>query len=339
MARILWWAPSNDGSSYYRMTLPAAAVQWQGHECKVALSVTRDDLQTADVLVVGRPAKSSAHDAIEAFARFGKPVIADLDDDYWHLDPSNAVAYRYWTEKLQGGLDEGLSMCDVVTTASERLADVVRQRLGFGVAAPVQYIPNGLHAQWLGLPRDYDKGTFTMGWAGTANTFAWLPMIVPAVNKILHSMPNSRFIAVGVPKEALVAAGFDGDTGRVGATGYITEHDEYLKALYSFDVMLAPYRSTPFTEAKFPTKALECGFLGIPLIASAIGPYSDWLGGEGKFGFRVSQDYQWEKAIRNYASMPAIRQMVGENARAHAAHYIMQSLGLKWASLIEGLLK
>jgi len=335
MARILWWAPSNDGSSYYRMTLPAAAVQWQGHECKVVLNISKDDLQTADALVVGRPAKPVAHDAIEAFTRFGKPVIADLDDDYWHLDESNSAAHRFWTPALQGGLDEGLSMVDVVTTASERLAAVVASRIG---NVPVQYIPNGLHAQWLGLPRDYRKDTFTMGWAGTSNTLAWLPMIVPAVNKILHSIPESRFVAVGIPKEILVAAGFDGDTGRVGSTGYITEHDEYLKALYTFDVMLAPYRSTPFTEAKFPTKALECGFLGIPLIASAIGPYSDWLGSEGKYGFRISQDYQWEKAIRSYAGMPAVRQMVGENARANAAHYIMQSLGLKWASLIEGLL-
>jgi hypothetical protein len=36
---------------------------------------------------------------------------------------------------------------------------------------------------------------------------------------------------------------------------------------------LAPYQGTPFNNAKFPTKALEAGFWGTPLIASDIRPY------------------------------------------------------------------
>jgi hypothetical protein len=34
----------------------------------------------------------------------------------------------------------------------------------------------------------------------------------------------------------------------------------------------AGYLSKPFVDAKFPTKALEAGFLGIPLVVSDVEP-------------------------------------------------------------------
>ena len=332
MSNVLWWAPVNDGSSYYRMTLPAMAVQWQGHECRVTTRISAEDLNSADVLVVGRPARGQAHDVMTAFTRSGRPVIADIDDDYWHIDESNERAFRFWNDDLKAGLTHGLSLADKVTCASERLAEIA------GHFSNSTYIPNGLHAQWLGIPRDYNPDVLTLGWAGTDNTLAWIGEIIEPVNDFLRKNPKSRFVAIGPPVQALAKAGFDMSTGRVGSTGYIDDHDEYLKAMFGFDVLLAPYRSTAFTEAKFATKGLEAGFLGIPLAASAIEPYANWLGTEGEHGLRVSQPYQWNKALKVMKD-PAVRQVMGENARSHASHYIMQSLGLKWTELIEGLLK
>jgi glycosyltransferase involved in cell wall biosynthesis len=329
--KILFWQGSDDGSSWYRCVQPAQALQWLGHETVSTQHITAELIDAADILIVSRPAKPKAHEIIKHFITTDRPVIGDLDDDYFVIDESNTVARAFWTSEMLAGLADGLRLCTEVTVPSQVLSKELFVRVGH--PAPI-VIPNGLHAAWLGAPRTYDKPEITLGWAGSQNTAAWLPMIAPVINKMITQYSNVKFLAVGITLTDVQSAGITLVKNRIGATGWVPFGDEYLKACHNFDIWLAPYGDTPFNQAKFPTKALEAGFLGIPLVASGIEPYQQWLGSNGEYGFTVRQDYQWSRALKPLIEKPTIRRWVGENARAHASSNIMQSLGLHWQSVI-----
>jgi glycosyltransferase involved in cell wall biosynthesis len=286
--------------------------------------------------VVSRPAKPDAHRVIEMAQTAGRRVIADLDDNYFEIDDSNTFAHKWWTPKLLQGLTDGLAMADAVTVPSGGMTTALDLAIDDFPDDTVVVIPNGLHAQYLSYAREYDPETITLGWAGTQNTAAWLPQIADAVNATLQKYKNTEFLAVGVTMKELERAGIKPIPKRVYGVGNVNPHDMYMGAVSNFDIWLAPYQDTAFTRAKFPTKALEAGFLGIPLIASDVLPYREWMGKDGQVGFVVSQDYQWQRSIDALVDKPRIRQHQGENARAHATPNIMQQLGLDWCNVIEG---
>jgi glycosyltransferase involved in cell wall biosynthesis len=98
---------------------------------------------------------------------------------------------------------------------------------------------------------------------------------------------------------------------------------------------VAPYRPTPFNQAKFPTKALEAGMLGIPLVASAIRPYADWITQEEN-GFKVldSAPWMWSRCLRRLIQSPDLRRRIGEAGRSRAAQNILQEIGRQWESVL-----
>ena len=62
--------------------------------------------------------------------------------------------------------------------------------------------------------------------------------------------------------------GFRWRKGQGTIINWLPKFDSYLQALSTIDILLAPYAHTRFTAAKFATKGLESGILGIPIIAS-----------------------------------------------------------------------
>jgi glycosyltransferase involved in cell wall biosynthesis len=331
MSRIYFMAASDDGSSWYRCKQPANALTWLGHECRVSQSMTHKDVDWADVIVFSRPAQSRIIEIIQGIlARSPRPrVVVDLDDDYFHIDRSNEAAYAFWTAEMLDGLATGIGLADVVVVASDGLRDAIWTVRGRGVFV----VENGLHAAWLGRPRDYDPAVITIGWSGSSNTAAWLPQVARAVNKALATYSNTRFLAVGVSRAHLNRFGFDPLPGRVGSIEYVHETERYLEVVSGFDIWLAPYSSTRFTEAKFPTKALEAGIHGIPLVASDVRGYREWIC-DGMNGFLIRNDHEWSNRLRMLLNSPGERKRVGENARGRASQNVLQSLGLAWQNAL-----
>ncbi len=344
--KVLWWAGSNDGSSWYRMTEPAAALRWlldengKPHECRVSQRISMREIEMADVVVVARAAKPDAHEAIRIARTQGKRVIVDLDDDFWHIDPSNIAAHRFWNAKMLRGLEYALEMADAVTVASFGLAQVVRDKITR--PAKVHVVENALHAGWLSNPRDYEAldRPLIIGWAGTQNTAEWLPECALAINLALRRHPNVKFLAVGVPFELLRDAGIE-LTKQVGAIRWEQHGLPYLRRVSQFDIWIAPYERTPFNLAKFPTKALEAGFHGIPLVASRIEPYLRWDAPDGctqETALHVRHPAQWAAHLERLIGDAEMRRRLGQNARSRAAHNISQVMNLRWEQVLGGTL-
>ncbi|MEU7416685.1 glycosyltransferase [Streptomyces antibioticus] len=330
MGRFHFWAADTAGSSYYRSTLPGISLQWLGHNVSGGMRLPHD-WRDLDTLVGCRVAKPDPTQMWRYFKHeTSTRLVLDLDDDYFHIDPSNQRAAEVWDRGMLGRLAANMALADVVTCCSEPLAAVLRD-----YATDVRVIPNGLPAQYLGRPRDYlaEGRPLSVGWTGTSSTVAELPEAVRALNRIAqYGRPGGVQVRlVGIDARQAMGLGLSGR--RVGALGWVSNVDHYLQACAEWDVWVAPYRDTAFNRAKFPTKWLESSVLGIPLIASDIEPYRRVIR-HGENGFLVKYEHEWGRLLKRLVDDPELRQRVGMTARGEASSSIMQALHVQWQAAL-----
>jgi glycosyltransferase involved in cell wall biosynthesis len=303
-------------------------LSWLGHAVSCGTRLPRD-WPSVDTIVGCRVAIPDASDMWQHLKDQGKRLVLDLDDDYFHIDPTNPAA-RDWTPAMLDRLAHNMSVADLVTCVTEPLAKVLRN-----YAPNVRVIPNGLPAQLLGWERDYaavDR-PLSVGWAGTSSTVAELPEAVRALNRISrYPRPGGVQVRiVGISAERAIRLGLRGRG--IGALGWVPSVEEYLKRVAEWDVWVAPYRDTAFNRAKFATKFLESSILGIPLIASDIEPYRRLIR-HGENGFLVRYEHEWGKYLKQLVDDPGLRQRVGMAARGEASGSIMQALHHWWEDAV-----
>jgi len=335
--KIFFWSAGSDGSSFYRQALPALGLGWRGHRVGTGQQLSLPAVRDCDAVIGARIASAPATLAWQALSAQGVPLVLDLDDDYFNLDPSNRRAYEFWgKDGLRQRLADNMDAASLVTVASQGLAAAMAER----TSTPIAVVPNLLPAQYLAAPRAYgDK--VTVGWAGSSSTLHELPIIARSLNRLARLARPVQVKLVGCTLEEAGAMGVDVSTGLVSATGWIPDVPSYLKECMAFDIWLAPYRPTPFNQAKFPTKALESSFLGIPLLASPTRPYADWVTDRGPNPCGVTlvrHDHDWGhylKALTDPDDGPVRRRAAGEAATAAASSSILQSGAAWWESAIQ----
>jgi glycosyltransferase involved in cell wall biosynthesis len=167
---------------------------------------------------------------------------------------------------------------------------------------------------------------------------AELPLAARALTRIAdYRRPDGgdvRVRLVGITPQEAMERGLKGK--RVGALGWVPQPEQYLRDVVSeFDVWVAPYRDIPFNRAKFATKALEAGFLGVPLVASGIGPYRDAVV-HGETGFLVppGQEHLFGRYLKRLVDDPELRQRMGLAARSKASRSILQALNQQWDAVV-----
>lgn len=329
--RVGFWAASKDGSSWYRAEQPAEALTWLGHDTWVSPRI-QDMPAMLDVVVGSRVANDGPTEWWQGMA--ARPLaerpklVLDLDDDYFHLDPGNRIAYDFWTQDgKQANLIRNMVAADVVTVCSEALAEAVRAAC-YPKHVNVEVVENGLHAAYLGLPRNYDPDEIVIGWSGSAATAPGYDMVRRAIRLALDTYPNVRHRTVGLPDGAMIQG------ERCETAGWLPEVERYLAAVNTFDIWLAPYPDTEFNRAKFPTKALEAGTLGIPLIASDIRPYREWAERDGNGAMLIRNEHEWTREIRLMIKFAKARREIGEAGRSRAARNILQEVSRRWEEVL-----
>jgi glycosyltransferase involved in cell wall biosynthesis len=310
----------------------------------ITQAVTDDLINGADVIVGSRVANPGASRLwLDLAGRPTRPrLVLDLDDAYFALDPSNPASGA-WDVPQLNRLARSILAADVVTVASQALAEHVERFVGrpSGKALDIQVVPNGLHAGWLGTPRDYeaDQRELIVGWSGTASSARDFDLVAHALARIVeYGDGQVKLRLVGLPDGHPVV----GTLARriparlhdlVEGVPWVQHGQPYLSAVAAFDVWVAPYRPDPFVEAKFPTKALEAGFLGIPLVCSDVRPYREWDQDEHRGTALVGehQPWMWGRYLKTLVDSASTRRAMGEAGRSRAALNIMQSVGQSWA--------
>ena len=328
--RVHFWTADDAGSGWYRGHLPATGLAWLNHQVSVGRRRPDDD-EPLDTIIGARIAMPGPTQAWQALGDRGVRRIIDLDDDYFHLDPANHAAAVAWPRDVQQRLADNLAASDLVTCCSEPLATVLRD-----YAADVRVIPNGLPAQYLAAPRDYAAvgRPLNVGWAGSSSTVTELPLAARALTRIAD-YPRADGVQVrliGITPQQGMDAGIR--SRRAGALGWVG-NEEYLARAFEFDVWCAPYRDIAFNRAKFATKSLEAGFLGVPLVASAVGEYRQAVV-HGETGFLVppGQEHLFGRYLKRLVDDPGLRQRMGLAARARASGSILQALNQQWEAVL-----
>lgn len=348
--RVFAWS-SDRGTAYWRLQFPFAELARRGHDAMVSdrmpACVQRGEV---DVLVASRTTMSAPSSTFQRLCREARMLcVYECDDDFMTVTPDNHGAYTLFTEERgrataqvglrqyatgevntnsQANIRANLAAAHLVTVSTDHLAGVVRQF----TSAPVVVLPNRV-PRWLtevSAPwdRDFD-GPLTVGHTGGASHVRDFGECARPLRAWLQRQGEAaEFHAIGYDSTARVAS----IRGRTRHTGWTTDVDAYLRSI-DFGVGLAPLRDTLFARSKSALKAMEYGALGIPVIASDVGPYSGYVR-HGETGFLCSTARDWRDALDALLD-PDLRHEMGLAGRLQACGHLIEDHAGEWLDAYE----
>lgn len=111
----------------------------------------------------------------------------------------------------------------------------------------------------------------------------------------------------------IILRGFKG--GKNWNIHYALPPDRYGAFYSNMDVALAPLENNEFNDSKSEIKIAECGRYKIPLIASNVGSYDEWIV-DGVTGFLIDPEKsisEWTKILTMMVKQPDLVKRMGEN--------------------------
>lgn len=243
-------------------------------------------------------------------------LVFEVDDDLWNIDASNEMAYSWFingvdlttneSHDVPENLENNIRVSDRVTCTTVALAEILSKWND-----DVRIVPNRI-PQWLTEWERPRNERLTVGWVGSAtHHMDWAPA-ANHVKRYLTQNPESRFNIIGAEYGNWLKLPKD----QVDEAGWFTDVEECWKAI-DFDIGIAPLVPHLFNRSKSAIKYLEYAALGIPTVASDVGPYADNIE-HGVTGFLVKRDHEWTKYLRDLTNDEAMRTEIGNNAREWA---------------------
>lgn len=320
--------PLPTGCGYYRVTLPLDQLAANGWKVRYQPFTPPAEVADYRLIVAERLDKA---EVLGDWRRF-KPrhrLVYELDDDVWSVDEANVMAHQvYRAHSVQDAVQMACAVADLVTVTTEPLAEMIRSKTG---QQNVVVIPNFVPESMLAMKAKYeDSPNITIGWAGGVSHTWDVSLISRAVRTVMDQNRNLRLHIVG--------SDFRPTFGHSGAryTNWEPVPSDYYQHL-DFDIGLAPLASTKFNESKSYLKCLEYAAMGIPVIASAFGPYPEFVQ-DGVTGFLVTKEKQWKDRIRELAADADLRETMGKNARELAARNTIEANWQRWADAYRSVL-
>jgi glycosyltransferase involved in cell wall biosynthesis len=311
--RIAYLASWRTGNGIYRGMGPMQSLRaYRGHD---VVELEHDEAAPAPLAQVRDVEVLHIHRFCEdrplALAReakaHGAAVVWDNDDDIGAIPKSSALRKQFagyaWNRRLQS-MQRLFRFTDLVTTPSEPLAERMRAH-----GAPrVEVIENYVQDHFLETERQPHEGV-TIGWvAGLEHQVdvERLP-IRDALQRLLDERPDVRVMTVGL------GLGLRGER-------YL-QHDavvliELCDWIAQFDIGIAPLADVDFNRARSNIKLKEYASVGVPWLASPIGPYAGL--GE-KQGGRLVADDRWHEQLTRLIDKPRERRKLAKRARKWAA--------------------
>jgi glycosyltransferase involved in cell wall biosynthesis len=351
---IFGWAGDFYGCAWYRVALPLDELARRGHTTAHAKVAAGDDLaamQAADVLVGQRVSDRTATLRWQCLALARNPryqrwiqeqamalpwlfevwqaalrrepqrLVYEVDDDLLHVHPSNGKAHAYFADPgVRRNIAQNLRLADRVVVTNEHLADVVREH-----NAEVRVVPNTVPA-WL---TEHDpqrrEDVVTVGWAGSAtHAIDWGVMDDELVRYLSKTRSRAELHVIGGLGERWSRVPLH----RRRITPWLDSIPDYYRAI-DFHIGLAPLADIPFNWSKSYIKALEYAALGIPVIASDVGPYREFVR-HGETGYLVRKPRDWVRYLRELTYDAAARAEMGAAARRLAQQHTVEKQGHLW---------
>lgn len=230
-----------------------------------------------------------------------KKIIYDFDDAIWIPNTSEAnklVAGVKWHQKVG-------SICRwayKVSCGNSYLQAYAQQFNPNAIVNPTTIDTVNLHNQ---VKDQTLPGPFVIGWTGTHSTLRYIEQVVPVLAK-LEQVYTFEFRVISnqppqLPLKSLVYQPWRKETE--------------IADLLAFNVGLMPLEDDPWAKGKCAFKALQYMALGIPALVSPVGMNTEVVT-DGVNGYVCATPEEWEMALRTLLQDAALRQRLGQAARA-----------------------
>lgn len=298
---------------WYRILMPFAEMERAGMRVATHCGWTEDarDYQ----VIVGQ--RISRYEALPIWRRLSLKhrLVFETDDDTWSIDPSNFAAKWAHTPDVIEATELAIRYSHLVTVSTNHLAEVVSK-----FNPNVVVLPNHIKASLLEMRRPR-RDRLTVGWAGGDSHLRDIALVAPRLRRFFERNPDVDFHTIGTDyRTALTLPGRH--------TGWFADTEQYYEAV-DFDIGLAPLIDSTFNRSKSAIKALEYAALGIPVIASDVQPYREFVV-DGETGYLVGDDHMWSKRLYELVNDAAMREEMGAKAKAHAASWTIEDGYKRW---------
>lgn len=321
--RVLGLTRQQEGGGYYRVRLPLAEMAQHGHRTVVAPA--RTDVHVSDDsgvdLIVGQ--MIGGINGWWRNLRKHAPLVYELDDDPFEVERHNPVYAAYANPATQDNIAHCLAVADLVTTSTEPLAERMRKH-----NPNVVVLQNRIDEHLLSIER-LRREKVTIGWAGGASHLEDIKLVAHGMRKVLDHNPAAEAHFIGADFTSLIRR-------PVRYTPWCDRTVDYYR-LIDFDIGLAPLLPTMFARTKSFIKALEYAALGIPVIASDVTPYNEFVV-DGVTGWLVRRDHEWGARMRELVNDEAMRTEMGAKAKQLAAEWTIQRGWQDWQTAYEGVI-
>lgn len=325
--KVFGWVADYQGCGYYRVGLPL----WALNNCAGVMTVAHPTLHDsvkrgADIIVGQRICKTGVTKTWQEMCDKRLNTVFEIDDDLYNIPPSNAEAHEYFVQNPEMGknLHANAAAAKAVTVTNQHLADLM------GKDNPnVHILPNCIDGALLMAERPVNDKV-TVGWAGSATHHGDFKIVAPHLRRFFRNNPDVDMHFIGhsyadsVKKDAR-------------HTPWTIEISDYYKTI-DFDIGIAPLANDIFNRSKSYIKALEYAALGIPVIASDVEPYRNFVK-HGETGFLVNHSWEWSHYLNLLVQDEPLRRKLGEAAKEVAADYTIQKNVIKWYKLYESLIE
>lgn len=310
--RVVVVAANSIVNAVYRGML-LTELRRRGHEVEVdrdGEALTSGRVRDVDVVHIHRYSEQETRQAVGRLRDQGVAIVWDNDDDMAGSPFKTKGAMR--AQQEQSLVMAMLEVADLVTTTSPYLAEQYHRRGAAEVAVVENYIPANYVAD-----RHADRAgsdSVTIGWIAAGEHHHDLEQLQlrATFRRLLDNHPDVRFETVGL-KLGLPAE-------RCRHTRLVQYRDLAGHAA-SYDIGIAPIVDIPFNRARSNIKLKEYAVMGVPWLASPIGPYAGL--GERQGGRLVADDRWYEELERLVVDRRARQKLAkralkwGEGQRIH----------------------
>ncbi|MCQ8831742.1 glycosyltransferase [Streptomyces malaysiensis] len=325
---VFGWAADETGCGFYRIALPMQGLTGLGHRVAHSMKMPSEARDIPGTVIVGqRVCKPEPSKLWQQLAKQGRKLIYEVDDDLWNVDASSPVAHEYFARpEIRAALQRNIEVATAVTVTTDPLAERVAQW-----NPNVHIVPNAV-PDWLvdHQPQQRDDGVLTIGWGGSATHAMDFDQVADQLRRFLTRNPGTEFHCIGNNYATWMRI----PANRARFTPWVANVEDFLRTI-DYHVGIAPLRPHVFNQAKSALKALEAGALGIPIVASAVRPYEDYVW-DGTTGYLVRRDHEWAACLRSLAYEPDMRREMGMAAREQARQHTITQTAPLWEKAILG---
>jgi glycosyltransferase involved in cell wall biosynthesis len=311
-------------NTIYR-AVPVVRLEQRGHVIaldRCETRATRAQLHGCDVVHIYREHDKATIELARTLRAEGTAVVWDVDDHLGAVPentPGRLARGALEEQRMLSGIRAMASTVHLVTTTSEPLADLYRS---YG-ADEVRIVPNFVPDAFL-QERPRPHAGLVIGWIASAEHYHDMRALrlSETLAALLDAHPQLRVASIGVR--------FDLPGDRYDHRVMVQYHrlHEYIAG---FDIGLAPLDDIPFNRARSDVKVKEYSAVGIPWLASPVGPY---VGHGEKQGGRLVPADGWYAAIDRLVVKERERRKLAKRAASWGREQIVSRNLDAWESVM-----